>query len=356
MDKGNALIDSRLIGGGRIGYIDALRGFAMVMVVFGHVLMTTFDIGGYDSVIGSIVVTFWMPLFFFISGYVAYKDIEHLKLGAIITDVRKKSFALLVPALIFFMLSAICRGGDPLSFMRGGFGGYWFTPVLLEMFLVYFCVLIFCRRTSSKVFDCTLILLSLVGVAWLVLFRGDGRWWTVLCLENFTKYFQFFAFGLLCKKYQSGFIRLMSRDYWRAGIIVLYIVCLILYFNDEFKASMPLVYKAVHDIVVRYAGLLVVVLYFLSKESYFNSEAPTCKLLRNIGRRTLDIYLLHYFFLPNMQYLKPWIEPTNMFVVQIAATLAIAGLVVGLCLLLSNVIRTSDTLAYWLFGAGRSKR
>lgn len=57
----------------RIRYIDALRGFTMLLVVFGHVMMFTFGIGGYNSVIGSFFLTFRMPMFFFISGYIAYK-------------------------------------------------------------------------------------------------------------------------------------------------------------------------------------------------------------------------------------------------------------------------------------------
>ena len=49
----------------RIRYIDALRGFTMLLVVFGHVMMTTFGIGGYNTVIGCFFLTFRMPMFFF---------------------------------------------------------------------------------------------------------------------------------------------------------------------------------------------------------------------------------------------------------------------------------------------------
>lgn len=52
----------------RINYIDALRGFTMILVVVGHVIGRSLGLGGYDSVISSIILTFRMPMFFFISG------------------------------------------------------------------------------------------------------------------------------------------------------------------------------------------------------------------------------------------------------------------------------------------------
>jgi len=327
----------------------------MVMVVFGHVLLFSFDIGGYDSVISSIFLTFRMPLFFFVSGYIAYKAVELWNVGFFSKRLKKKAFVQIVPAFIFFGLFALCMGRNPLAFVEYGFGGYWFTFVLFEMFVCYFVLSLLGHYLHRRILDVGLIVLSAVGLVVLVFFRGDGQWWTVLCMENFTKYFQFFAFGLLCKKYQSRFIGLMNQDYCRAGIIVMYVVCLLLYFNEGFEQSMPLAYKVIHDVVVRYAGLLLVFVVFLNSGKYYESQAKGSRLLQYVGRRTLDIYLLHYFFLPNMKYLKPWIEPTDMFVVQMVLALAISVLVIGLCLLLSKVIRTSDTLAYWMFGTKSSK-
>ena len=60
----------------RIGYIDALRGFTMLLVVFAHVELFCLDIHMEESLIGSIFITFRMPMFFFISGFIAYKAIN----------------------------------------------------------------------------------------------------------------------------------------------------------------------------------------------------------------------------------------------------------------------------------------
>ena len=57
----------------RIGYIDALRGFTMLLVVFSHIETFCYDIPFNESILSSLFITFRMPMFFFISGYIAYK-------------------------------------------------------------------------------------------------------------------------------------------------------------------------------------------------------------------------------------------------------------------------------------------
>lgn len=56
----------------RLTYIDCLRGFGMILVVYQHILVIGLpEIG--SSWLNDIIITFRMPLFFFISGYVSYK-------------------------------------------------------------------------------------------------------------------------------------------------------------------------------------------------------------------------------------------------------------------------------------------
>ena len=65
---------------GRMRVFDAIRGLSMFLVVFGHVL-GCFDLGGYDSFLGSVILTFRMPLFFFISGFFAYRAVGDWRFG-----------------------------------------------------------------------------------------------------------------------------------------------------------------------------------------------------------------------------------------------------------------------------------
>lgn len=61
----------------RLEYIDALRGFTMILVVLAHIINIGYHIT--DSTMeemntfNNLFVRFRMPLFFFISGFVFYK-------------------------------------------------------------------------------------------------------------------------------------------------------------------------------------------------------------------------------------------------------------------------------------------
>ena len=75
------------------------------------------------------------------------------------------------------------------------------------------------------------------------------------------------------------------------------------------------------------------------------------KPLQYIGTRTLDIYLLHYFFLP--RFLMPYADQLKAYDSQIIEFLVIMGItliVLAITLLTSYVIRLSPFLGHYLFG------
>ena len=57
----------------RLGWLDALRGFTMLLVVTNHVALKSFGMQIRWSAALQFFLLFRMPLFFFISGFLAYK-------------------------------------------------------------------------------------------------------------------------------------------------------------------------------------------------------------------------------------------------------------------------------------------
>lgn len=218
MDNMNNTINST-----RINYIDALRGFTMFLVVFGHVMTFSINLGGYDNVIWSIFVIFRMPLFFFVAGFLTYKLTSVWNFSFYYKNIKKKFLVQIIPTLFFFSLYMICKGGNPISSLLGyGFDGYWFTIVLFEMFFIYFSIALLCHyfyvKHKSRIIDLILISISIMGLVVLIFYRGiGGQMWSILCLENLTKYFQFFVFGILCKKYLNKFVNIINSDYFKGG-------------------------------------------------------------------------------------------------------------------------------------------
>ena len=272
--------------------------------------------------------------------------------------MKKKAFVQIIPALLFFVLFSLCfvRGNvlDVLkSIPYSGFGGYWFTFVLFEMFCVYFTASLIGRYTKPVAVDFILLICSMLGVLWLNVSSREGWVYNLLCMENLAKYIQFFTFGILCRKYNKQFMSLVNNDIFRAIVISGFIICFYLYYDEALYNANRILFALNHDIIVRYLGLLTLFIFFCMKSEYFNKDSALTRCMLFVGRRTLDIYLLHFFFLPKLLFLTPYLEPTRMMLVQLSLSLIVAALVVGLCLLVSEVIRSSNILAYICFGVKR---
>lgn len=339
----------------RIGYIDALRGFTMILVVFAHVEFLSFGIPYTKSVIGSMFISFRMPMFFFISGFIAYK--------AITWDVpyyskmlKKKFLVQIIPTLFFFYLShSVCHGGSFFSFFTHGPGGYWFTIVLFYMFLLYYTIMLLTHKSKPWISDALLILVAIIGA---LVYTGGMKYYDlskypVFCLINLSRYFEFFVLGVLCRKYQDGFCKMMSNEYVKIFLLLGFLCVFTLCWKETLIKYSP-IHVFNNEFTVRYLGLFLVFAIFYRYRDTFETDGRITRSIRFIGRRTLDIYLLHYFFLPDLKAYKDilltWIEPQNTLL-ELLVVLLITMLVISMCLLTSAIIRTSSFLGHYLLGA-----
>ena len=141
----------------RIEYFDLLKGIAIFLVVMGHAL--TMCIRGIDAAfLFKLIGQVHMPIFFFISGFLTYKDTFAPP------ALKKRFLQLIIP---FFVVSALwiwyfphSSLGSPMSSSLTGMycsywkDGYWFTLCLFELFLLYLplsAILRHCRRFWQKI-------------------------------------------------------------------------------------------------------------------------------------------------------------------------------------------------------------
>ena len=99
------------------------------------------------------------------------------------------------------------------------------------------------------------------------------------------------------------------------------------------------------------SGTIICFTYFRTHQEYFSRNTWYGRGLQLIGRRTLDIYLIHYFVLPyNLVRPDVWLQyHHNTLFVPIA--LILAFWVILISLLISSLLRVSPLLAKYLFGA-----
>lgn len=183
----------------RIKYIDYVRGLAMLFVVYGHINFFSFKITPF---VGNITEAIQMPLFFFISGFVAYKATRDNDIKLVLGQIWNRFRALIIPATIVGLLYSmlILNKTIPEFVFEKMKYGYWFPFSLFSMILIYKLCELFTRGKSEKFFKWVITFVSIL--LWLLKYAVIRS--SVFQLLNETlslwqtlTHFPFFVFGIL---------------------------------------------------------------------------------------------------------------------------------------------------------------
>jgi len=332
----------------RIQYIDVMRGFTMILVIYSHVCVFCFK--EYFMAFNDVLFLLRMPCFFMISGWLFYKATRVWDSVTVKQVVRNKFMVQIIPTFIFLALHERADFFHQLGAFKGG---YWFTFALFVYFCLYILSSLLFRRTKYK--DVWMFLVALVisvvtfwydinyhrlsgqmGLAKDVLgFLGVVTW----------RYYLFFYLGTVIKKYFNRFLRMTDSTVVILVIVGLFgVIACSPRFDDMFPAYMRFV-------VSGFCGMVMVFTFFRKFASLFTKERMLGRSLQYIGTRTLDIYLLHFFFLPEsmLLYNRQLLTYDNK-VLEVAVVMGEALLVLAACLVASYVIRLSPFLGKYLFG------
>jgi surface polysaccharide O-acyltransferase-like enzyme len=103
--------------------------------------------------------------------------------------------------------------------------------------------------------------------------------------------------------------------------------------------------------LARFMLLTIVFMYFRHYHQYFTRFTVMGRSLQYIGRRTLDIYLIHYLFMPNLPTLGSFFSQyRHNFILDTTVSVFLALLVIGFSIITSNILRVSPFFKKWLFG------
>lgn len=101
---------------------------------------------------------------------------------------------------------------------------------------------------------------------------------------------------------------------------------------------------------VKYIGTYLLVSMFYRNSDLFERDSIIAKSLCFLGKRTLDVYLLHWFFIPSISVLYVYVEGGGNPILEIVFVSMIAVVVILGAIALGEVIRNSKYLAKWLLG------
>ena len=170
----------------RIGYIDAMRGFAIIMIVFMHVEHFSFGITYDKSAWGSIIITFFLPTFFFISGFLAKRK-KQMGSISLSKEIWKKAKYLIIPALSFYALYyCVNKEEDFFLLFTKGPRCYWFTVALFYIFTIYYVIQFWAQKLSPTTSEIFLFSISIGG---LILYMGGTKFYHLDICPIFFKYF-----------------------------------------------------------------------------------------------------------------------------------------------------------------------
>ncbi len=289
------------------GYIQLMRGIAVLLVLIGHAI--TDDMGGFLVNFSVIINCIHMPVFFVISGYLFQKNFIHYKERGAAKFFRSKALRLLLPYLIWTVLlwiiiNAAFSFEGLTSFLRwSGFAPmsvgqmvtglftyeYYYTQHLwfLYVLFVFFAVNYFSNRLFS----------SWTGVSLLILVNVI---YNLLPIESYilTKIFLwdvFFVLGRIAARTDWSFIRKRKGCWFAASLSVLFLTTVIwlsnvlVYTGDNLtiRVLMTTLF-AIEKYLLGISG--VVVIFYLS--SFILSFGLGVGLSK-IGDYSYYIYLMH---------------------------------------------------------------
>ena len=312
------------------------------MVIEGHVRLFGFGIETYDTLSGLMLYTFNMPIFFFVSGFLAYKDKQENG-RELLGNIWKKFLFLVIPAVVVKFLRDLLHQQNPLHVLLDGFGGYWFTITLFECFLLYYLLTMLMKNVKWRM--AVLAFLALVGIGLLSAFGGKfGP--AVIDMNRLTKYFQYFVLGVLAMCHRSLFEAAMRNEWLKVIAIVSFFVLLFVVNNPMWPS---LVFHVLRDLVLRYLGTFIVVSWFVCHAELFDKGTRINKLILKIGQCSLAIYLLQYFFIPNFISLSNWVNGIDEVTVHVVS-LGYTVIITGMCMCFMSLLGNSRYVKKYVLG------
>lgn len=180
----------------RIQWLDALKLFAMFLVVWGHCIQRFLGEMTNENIVYDFIYSFHMPLFMCISGFFG-ASLLNLDFK---TVLKKKFIQLLLPAISFSLIAALYTThiGIANSFLSEFKSAFWFLKSAFFCAIIYYTiyrVIFFIIKKSQTYID------ILVFIICLLAFSDVGYMSLNTMLPSFilgtilNKYFSYFGKG-----------------------------------------------------------------------------------------------------------------------------------------------------------------
>lgn len=250
---------------------------------------------------------------------------------------------LLLPLLFFGFCYTLTFSRDVFSGLQGFLespskNGYWY---LMSLAVFYVSQQVFRLNVKQKWFVDVLLALVVWGVM-VVLWKLFAQEHDYFCLLNCVSFYPFFIMGSLASKYKL-LDKLRNADWLFSfcvvGSLVLFCVEMPVHALESFSRRLLLPFFLV----------AVVTSLFMSRSE---KTSRVERLMEYVGRRTLDVYVIHYFFISriHLSVVDRWLEHTGNDILSLVLSVLLSVVVVALSLGVGNVLRHGRLIERLCYG------
>lgn len=322
---------------GRIRYIDNLKYLAILTVLMWHLMSLSF--GCINEQLNAICASSSSHTFMFLAGLMAFRK-RDIGFSGFPIFLKKNAIRLLVPFLVVGGAFGVLSTGSPIDVYNGAIQNYWFLPVLFALSMIGY---VFISIAEKLKFNNLWIVLGMFLGLWIILNAIYLKYGAISPFYlNLCKIYPHFVFGLLAGRYESV-IAAIEKPILFPVSLALFVIFVKLDSVVRFPAS-PLF------------GL--VCWWQIAKVT----ERFIPEFVSNVGKYTLEIYVLHFFIMPNMPGVGKWLinqsqsplVPGLLDNGNIAGvfllTFAASNVLMVLCVVIAKFIKSNEWTSLLIFG------
>lgn len=270
------------------------------------------------------VILMNVPLFFVVSGFLAYK--ENMTLNLLLL---KKIRYLLLPyicAIVFSMLYTHTSFNEIMSAIDKH--GFWFLQALFLIFIIYAVTYKSLNKLKYSLPIMLAIETGLLAASKFVPEIIDNY----IGFSSLSRYFPCFIIGVFIRKY-----RLWDKGLGIAKGTVCLILAIIPFICDIPSNNLSFIMS-----ILSYCAGSILIFYFIRSE-VLTIPDWIVKMLTTFGRYTISIYIIHFYFV----YHIPEITDISSTIMLIP-TLLLAIVISYICILISKFLTEFTPIKYIL--------
>lgn len=347
--------------------IQIMRGIALLLVVFHHIMNSTGYV--YSSQIVSVVASIHVQTFFLISGFLFEYNLHKYKQNGIKSFLKKKARELIVPYFcwiwLLFILVLAVKLTVPSAFEvieEKGFSvkpvleqildsfvirnpqieSLWFIYVLFFIFLLNWFLPV--KKYKWAIFAAAVVISSVASY-----YFYDT---SILLPYRVIKYFQWFYLGRICVSYQSRIRKIQNSLVCRVSVPAAFLVFGFLEIFNPIRIMVTdkivrAVFYSIQRPILTATGIMMIA--YLA--SLLRLLKTTGKIFKFIGDQSYPVYLIH----------NPWVVvPTALIVnrflpVNIIIELAALAVIVLISIGIGLIMKKSRYLSMLFLGTTKLK-